>query len=293
MTDNKNNVENEVHKHVCLNCGTEYEGNFCPECGQRASVGKLTMLSVLNSFLAVAGFSNGKLWKTLLHSVTRPGHMIREYLQGKRTYYIKPLNLLVVLSLLFVILQNVLPVNLFGNGNSKEDIEDTRVILADADSLSLSDEGVKIRINGTELSEKVKPILDTMEDWFRGNMGYYRLLCQLLLIPGTMLCFRKSKTYPKSNLPENFFIQIFVSNQLMLLDLLWLLCSWGHYRLPTLIFVLVLIYDYKQLFGFSWGRTTWKVALVYLWALLIMILLISVGIAVGYYFRNTLGITAS
>ena len=293
MTDNKNNVENEVHKHVCLNCGAEYEGNFCPECGQRASVGRLTMLSVLNSFLAVAGFSNGKLWKTLLHSVTRPGHMIREYLHGKRTYYIKPLNLLVVLSLLFVILQNVLPVNLFGNGNSKEDIEDTRVILADADSLSLSDEGVKIRINGTELSEKVKPILDTMEDWFRGNMGYYRLLCQLLLIPGTMLCFRKSKTYPKSNLPENFFIQIFVSNQLMLLDLLWLLCSWGHYRLPTLIFVLVLIYDYKQLFGFSWGRTTWKVALVYLWALLIMILLISVGIAAGYYFRSALGITAS
>ena len=108
MTHNTDNVAAEGHKHVCLNCGTEYEGRFCPECGQRASVGRLTMLSVLRSFLAVAGFSNGKLWKTLLHSVTRPGHMIREYLQGKRTYYIKPLNLLVVLSLLFVILQNVL-----------------------------------------------------------------------------------------------------------------------------------------------------------------------------------------
>ncbi len=293
MTHKTDNVANESHKHVCLNCGTEYEGRFCPECGQRASVGRLTMLSVLRSFLAVAGFSNGKLWKTLLHSVTRPGHMIREYLQGKRTYYIKPLNLLVVLSLLFVILQNVLPINLFSDGNSVEMTEDTRAILAQADSLEHSGEGTKISINGMELSEKIKPIVDTMEDWFRGNMGYYRLLCQLLLIPGTMLCFRKSKTYPKSNLPENFFIQVFVSNQLMLLDLLWLLCSWGRYRLPTLIFLLVLIYDYKQLFGFSWGRTTWKVALVYLWALIIMILLISVGIAVGYYFRSTLGITAS
>jgi len=253
MTDNMKNVANEGHRHECLNCGTEYEGNFCPECGQRATVSRLTIGSVFEHFMALAGFSNGKLMKTVWHYIIRPGHMMREYFQGKRATYIRPLNILVVMSLFFVIVQLIIPDATFVEEVSKEDRSE-------------------IIVNGRDYADFVYSFMDFMEDWFRGNKGYYRLLVQLLCIPGTMLCFKKSKVFPHSNLAENFFIQVFLSNQLLVLELLCMVITWGKHSLPIWLFPLLMIYDYKQLFGFSWGRTTWKTIKVYLFYFLVLIL---------------------
>jgi len=273
MTHNTDNVAAEGHKHVCLNCGTEYEGRFCPECGQRSTVGRLTIGSIFEHFLVLAGFSNGKLLKTVSHYVIRPGHMMREYLQGKRATYIRPLNILVVLSLFFLLAQMVIPVKLFGNmdDQAKEVVEEGRS---------------QIIVNGRDYAKLIYNVVDSLDDWLKGNMGYYRLFWQLLLIPGTMLCFRKSELCPRTNLAENFFIQVFVSNQLLTLELLWLICTWGRDSLPVWLFAVLLVYDYKQLFGFSWLSTTWKVVKVYVISFFLLIVLFCLIMGIGYLLKD-------
>ena len=36
----------EVH-HECATCGTSYEGNYCPRCGQSAKIGRYSFKNLL------------------------------------------------------------------------------------------------------------------------------------------------------------------------------------------------------------------------------------------------------
>ncbi|MDY2974910.1 MAG: hypothetical protein SOR67_04085, partial [Alloprevotella sp.] len=48
------NAPSAPHRR-CLNCGTEFEGNFCPLCGQSAEVKRFTVKNVLTATLEVWG----------------------------------------------------------------------------------------------------------------------------------------------------------------------------------------------------------------------------------------------
>lgn len=81
----------------CLNCGNECEGDFCCNCGQKTSTRRFQTGEILrNIIISVIGGDN-KLLFTCRYLLTRPGHMIREYILGKRISYYSPAPLLVSL----------------------------------------------------------------------------------------------------------------------------------------------------------------------------------------------------
>lgn len=55
----KNEIQTEVKtenceatgKVKCLNCGTEFEGKFCPECGQSAKTGRYTTRFIFENMM--------------------------------------------------------------------------------------------------------------------------------------------------------------------------------------------------------------------------------------------------
>jgi hypothetical protein len=69
----------------CLNCNTAIVNNFCPFCGQKSSTKRFSMKHfVIHDFIhGVFHLDKGFLY-TLKELVTRPGHSVREYIQGKR-----------------------------------------------------------------------------------------------------------------------------------------------------------------------------------------------------------------
>lgn len=87
----------------CLNCGTECTGKYCPECGQKTSTRRLRMQEVLVSFVTAFTGTDNIFWHTCVCQITRPGHMIREYLLGKRAGYYSPLPLLIYLVAIYTI----------------------------------------------------------------------------------------------------------------------------------------------------------------------------------------------
>ncbi len=89
---------------ICKNCQHQFEGKFCNNCGQNANVeridSKYLFTEIWNNIFQVdRGF-----FFTVKELFLRPGHSIREFLEGKRTPYFKPVTFVFVFSTLYVLI---------------------------------------------------------------------------------------------------------------------------------------------------------------------------------------------
>ena len=83
----------------CLDCGnTLLPGQkFCAQCGQRASVGRLTLHDIGHEFVHALVHTDRSVYALLRSLVLRPGIVAREYVLGKRRRYFGPFATLVIL----------------------------------------------------------------------------------------------------------------------------------------------------------------------------------------------------
>ena len=90
----------------CKNCGTEFEGNFCPNCGQNAKVHKLTFTSLLEELTDNVFQINKGFFYTIIALFKTPGHTIRGYVEGQRKPLFKPIAFAFTMATLhFLVLQ--------------------------------------------------------------------------------------------------------------------------------------------------------------------------------------------
>ena len=92
---------------TCLNCGTEISDQFCPHCGQKKEVKRLTWHSLVHEVAHFLSHIEEGFIKTSVQLVYRPGRTIREYLEGKRKTYYKPVALYLVWATIFLITHNL------------------------------------------------------------------------------------------------------------------------------------------------------------------------------------------
>ena len=98
----------------CLNCGNEYTGNFCPNCGQKAKTKRLKLREILADFANSIIGGDNKFANTLRGMCCRPGHMVREYLQGHRCQYYNPLQMLIWIVSIYAVLSFAISNDPFG-----------------------------------------------------------------------------------------------------------------------------------------------------------------------------------
>ena len=85
----------------CKNCETPFEGNYCPQCGQR-NVDLERPLSELVSEVVHEAFDiDGRAIRTVWTLFRRPGVLTSEFLAGRRKLYSPPFRLYLVISLAF------------------------------------------------------------------------------------------------------------------------------------------------------------------------------------------------
>ena len=87
----------------CLNCGTEFEGKFCPECGQSAETGRFTLRFIFSNLLTAIVSRDGGIGYTIKNLFTRPSQMIVDILNGKRRKYVSPFPTLFLALTLYVL----------------------------------------------------------------------------------------------------------------------------------------------------------------------------------------------
>jgi YHS domain-containing protein len=91
---------------TCLNCDNPLrpEDNFCPNCGQENNSHKIPVKHLLLEVFVDFFHFDTKLWNTVKASVTRPGKITTDYLEGKRARYVPPVKFYVFVSFIFFLL---------------------------------------------------------------------------------------------------------------------------------------------------------------------------------------------
>lgn len=97
----------------CLNCQQLLDSNFCPNCGQDAATHRF---SIKHFFIHV--FVNGifQLEKGFFYTIKelfiRPGHSIREYIQGKRMKHFNYFTFLILVITIGLVFKEILDIEL-------------------------------------------------------------------------------------------------------------------------------------------------------------------------------------
>jgi Protein of unknown function (DUF3667) len=88
-------------KNLCKNCNHHFDGNYCNQCGQSANTHRLNLPFVWHDLIhSVFHFDKG-IFFTIKQLITRPGHSIREFIEGKRVNHFKPFSFVIVLATIY------------------------------------------------------------------------------------------------------------------------------------------------------------------------------------------------
>ena len=110
---------------TCLNCGAAITGlRFCGACGQRTDIHpKLTMRDIGHDLAHAITHADHSIFSLIRGLATRPGHVAREYTEGKRKRHFGPFAFLLItvgLASAIIILSGVQWFQPYGHGKAGE-----------------------------------------------------------------------------------------------------------------------------------------------------------------------------
>ena len=179
-------------QRVCTNCETEFQGNFCPQCGLKASIAKLKVKNLFQNFLDIWGLGSRPMFRTLRELFTRPGYMISEYLSGHQPLYFPPFKMLVVTTVIYLLAGWVRDVPIDG--------------LIQLDSILDSVSG-----DASERGTKLSVYLEQIFDWFNDHLAIGAIVGESICVLATRIAFLKAAI--QWSLVELFFAHIYLSVQ--------------------------------------------------------------------------------
>jgi len=188
---------------TCKNCNTSYKGKFCYNCGQPASTHRLDLHSVWHDIEhGLLHIDNG-IFYTLIQLFTRPGHSIREYIEGKRVRHFKPVSLVIILATIYALLNHFLHLSIVD--------ETANSVKSNVSGLSFSVSGAKSELLGAAT-------------FIESHFAILQLLQLPFYAAASWLAFRKIGY----NYMEHLVINAFIRGQAIVISILFLpLVYWG------------------------------------------------------------------
>ena len=108
-------------KSYCQNCQyplTE-NYNFCPQCGQENNDKNVSFGTLIGEFFSNYFAYDSRLVKTIKPFLFKPGFLTKEFIKGRRTTYMHPLRLYLIISFFYFLLFSFTVVHDTENQNSK------------------------------------------------------------------------------------------------------------------------------------------------------------------------------
>ncbi|PWA07681.1 DUF3667 domain-containing protein [Flavobacterium laiguense] len=87
----------------CKNCNAEVTQNYCPNCGQSATLKRIDKHYISHEVQHLLHFEKGVFY-TAKELLTRPGSSIKEFITENRNKHMKPVPFLILTSLLYIII---------------------------------------------------------------------------------------------------------------------------------------------------------------------------------------------
>ena len=266
-------------QHDCTTCGTHYQGNYCPRCGQSAKIGRYSFKNAFLLFLDVWGLGNRGMFRSIRDLLLRPGYMIRDYLRGMQMAYFPPFKMYFLLSALSLLIDSGM--NIQGINRQRQQEQESKELFTELFK------DFKTEEKQAELTNE-EPQQTTVEssDWVEQHISVLVLIALLLFSLPLWLLFRHSPAMPDIRLSESFVAMVYISNMLFIYGLVpSLLCfSLKAELIYDLFYILLIIISIKQLSGYSYWNTIWRVALSVVTLFVILILLFVIGGVIAYLY---------
>ena len=142
-------------QHECATCGTRYDGNYCPRCGQSAKIGRYSFKNAFLLFLDVWGLGNRGMFRSIRDLILRPGYMIRDYLRGMQMAYFPPFKMFFLLLALWLVVDSGLNIQLV-NRDKQNEQEIEQIFSRFKPKVTLSEDDKADEKKQAEAQEKVE-----------------------------------------------------------------------------------------------------------------------------------------
>lgn len=247
--------------HDCPTCGTHFEGNYCPRCGQSARIGRYSFKKAFLLFLDVWGLGNRGMFRTIRDLILRPGYMIRDYLQGMQMAYFPPFKMFFLLTALSIFVETGW--NIKGQDRSQivydEVMQRVNQAFEDKNQNVEGEDIQKALDQGQQASNDVSQVVYA---WVMKHASIVMIVVLLLFSGPLYLFFRKCPAYPGIKYSEFFVTMVYITNMLDIYSIvLNFFCL--NFIAETCIYVLTII-PLKQLSGYSYWLTIFKTLMAFL-----------------------------
>lgn len=261
----------------CLNCGTEFEGKFCPECGQSADTSRFTMKFIWENLQAAVLGKDGGIWFTLKSLFTRPGAMIVEILNGKRIQYFSPFPMLFLTLTIYLLLASVT--------GSREDYRESEgktieVEIADKNESDAPSADYEKQVDFT------KKIVGHCMKFYNNHYTVIFMLTLPLFLFAARICYGKSnrkRYYRAEYLVAITYSMVIVVIFRWLASLMYLFSETISNKMGFFMpFIIAIAFSacFRKMMGFSIAKTVWRSLLaVALYYSILGLLMITVIVA--------------
>jgi len=224
---------------TCKNCGQHFKGHFCNNCGQPASTHEINSHFLWHDIQHGFFHFNNGIFYTARQLFTRPGHSIREFIQGKRVKHFKPISLVILLATVYGLLSHTFHIN----------------VLSEIKITGLGNDEIN--------AEQIKEWIDTHYAWVTlMTLPFYAL--------GTFIAFRKQGY----NFMEHLVLNAFLAGQrlffhIAVFPIIYLLNSTPNLKsftdLLSLVDFILMVWAFSQFFNnLSKIKVFWRTLLMFL-----------------------------
>ena len=246
--------------HDCPTCGTHFEGNYCPRCGQSAMIGRYSFKKAFLLFLDVWGLGNRGMFRTLRDLILRPGYMIRDYLQGMQMAYFPPFKMFFLLTALSILVDTSLNIKMENRTQVVYEQITQNMNQALKEKIQNAEEDTQQAIEKGQ--EATNDLSQGIYDWVMKHISVVMIVLLLLLSGPLYLFFRKRPAYPDIKYSEFFVTMVYITNMLAIYSIVLNFFCLGPI-VESCIYVLTII-PLKQLSGYSYWVTILKTLLAFL-----------------------------
>ena len=243
-------------KSTCKNCNTPLIGAYCHKCSQPKDTHRINIHFLWHDIQhGLLHIDKGILF-TARELFTRPGHTIREFLEGKRVKHFKPLSLVIVLAGFYGFLSHYFDINMLSNN---------------------------VTVSGTgEEYNKTKELVNNISEWLAMHYSIFAIIQIPVFSVGTYLCFKKAGF----NFMEHLVINTFLTGQRLILHIItfplyYIFNETANLkttaRVVDLIGYIIFVWAIIQLFNkFSTIQRIWRTALSLFIALIINFIILTI-----------------
>ncbi len=263
--DGRNIQINSEEKHTCLNCGTEYIGNYCNRCGQTDNIDKIKGRSVIRQ-LFMAFFSiDSNFFYSLFSLYSFPGEYIGGFLKGKRSGRIRPVELLVILCAIYAFLITLFPQ------------QETSIFTFDSPNTINLIKSRLIAKMGSFYQSSSYIVLKNMALFFKDNFIFLQIANLPIYSIATWWAFGSTNkvNHYKFNLAEIIVIRIYISCMLLVVNCLWINMDNNN---SIIVDFIINYWTFLELYGKRKINTFLRVMLFYFYSIVIGLSLIILGL---------------